>query len=173
MNERNIWRISLFSLWRKYQIFLKFSRPNVLLASQERNPWSPAHSNSCSHLNHLGWFLDTSSPPIWPTCVYFVTGSAASLFVSPLQTALELYSLGLGLDGAFVLLGAWRATDDENKSDVPKRMERTYENAAVAITITTMTDVLTFMIGATIPHVAVRLFCLYMSMTRFFESESH
>jgi hypothetical protein len=70
----------------------------------------------------------------------------------------------LGLDGAFVLLGAWRATDDE-KPDVPRRMERTYEHAAVAITITTMTDVFTFMIGATIPHAAVRIFCLYMSMT--------
>ncbi|CAG0912623.1 unnamed protein product [Notodromas monacha] len=90
-------------------------------------------------------------------------GSSLGIPFSPTCVPVPFLCLGLGLDGAFVLLGAWRATDDEKS--VPKRMARTYESAGVALCITTVTDVLTFAIGITIPHGTVRLFCIWMAHT--------
>uniref|UniRef100_A0A674JA54 SSD domain-containing protein n=1 Tax=Terrapene triunguis TaxID=2587831 RepID=A0A674JA54_9SAUR len=53
--------------------------------------------------------------------------------------------LGVGVDDMFIMISSWQQTNPKNK--VEKRMAETYAEAAVSITITTLTDVLAFYIG--------------------------
>ena len=57
--------------------------------------------------------------------------------------------LGVGLDDTFVVLSAWRHTD--SNESVENRLKETYKEAAVSITITSLTNILSFFIGAIFP----------------------
>lgn len=59
----------------------------------------------------------------------------------------------------FVMLAAWRRTSLQD--EVSERMAQTYADAAVSITITSLTDMLAFLIGAINPFPCVQIFCLY------------
>ena len=62
---------------------------------------------------------------------------------------------GVGMDDAFVLLAAWRRTNPT--MSVPKRLSHTYAEAAVSITITSLTNFISFMIGIITPFPSVIL----------------
>lgn len=68
---------------------------------------------------------------------------------------------GIGIDDTFVMLAAWRRTSI--KDTVPQRMAKTLSEAAVSITITSVTDVISFFIGIFNPFPSVRIFCIYSS----------
>ncbi|XP_040289979.1 patched domain-containing protein 3-like [Bufo bufo] len=53
--------------------------------------------------------------------------------------------LGVGVDDMFIMISSWQQTKVKDK--VEERMAETYAEAAVSITITTLTDVLAFYIG--------------------------
>ena len=53
---------------------------------------------------------------------------------------------GIGLDDMFVMIAAWRKTSSE--LSIEQRMSRACSDAAVSITITTLTDVLAIGVGA-------------------------
>uniref|UniRef100_A0A8C3HQY4 Patched domain-containing protein 3 n=1 Tax=Chrysemys picta bellii TaxID=8478 RepID=A0A8C3HQY4_CHRPI len=57
------------------------------------------------------------------------------------------------------MISCWQQTNPKNK--VEKRMAETYAEAAVSITITTLTDVLAFYIGMITSFQSVKSFCLY------------
>ena len=57
--------------------------------------------------------------------------------------------LGVGLDDTFVVLSAWRHTDPN--LSVEDRMKECYKEAAVSITITSLTNVLSFAVGVIFP----------------------
>jgi len=64
------------------------------------------------------------------------------------------------------MLSAWRQT---NLMDpVPKRLSDTYGEAAVSITITSLTDMLSFYVGLLTPIPSVQIFCLYAGTCVFF-----
>lgn len=68
--------------------------------------------------------------------------------------------LGVGLDDTFVMLSAWRHTDDT--LPLADRMRECYKEAAVSITITSLTNILSFVVGAVWPgFYCVQIFCLY------------
>ncbi|XP_053876054.1 patched domain-containing protein 3 [Malaclemys terrapin pileata] len=67
--------------------------------------------------------------------------------------------LGVGVDDMFIMISSWQQTNPKNK--VEKRMAETYAEAAVSITITTLTDVLAFYIGIMTSFQSVKSFCLY------------
>ena len=67
--------------------------------------------------------------------------------------------LGIGIDDTFVMLGAWRRTSIH--APVPERMSETFKDAAVSITITSITDLLSFLVGIITPFPCVRIFCIY------------
>ena len=67
--------------------------------------------------------------------------------------------LGIGIDDTFVMLGAWRRTSVHDT--VPERMAQTFRDAAVSITITSITDMLSFFIGVITPFPCVQIFCVY------------
>lgn len=57
------------------------------------------------------------------------------------------------------MIGAWRRTSIADS--VPERMSQTFHDAAVSITITSLTDMLSFWIGVITPFPSVKIFCVY------------
>ncbi|KAI6185612.1 SSD domain-containing protein [Aphelenchoides besseyi] len=65
----------------------------------------------------------------------------------------------IGIDDAFLMTAAWHRTNPEQSA--AKRLAETLSEAAVAISITSITDMLTFGIGCMTTLPGVRLFCMY------------
>ncbi|XP_067133699.1 patched domain-containing protein 3-like [Centruroides vittatus] len=63
------------------------------------------------------------------------------------------------IDDAFVLIGCWRVTNLKQK--VEKRMEVTYCEAGISITLTSLTNFISYCIGMMSPFPVVRIFCYY------------
>lgn len=78
------------------------------------------------------------------------------------------FSLGIGIDDTFVMLAAWRRTSI--KQSVPERMAITLSEAAVSITITSVTDVISFAIGVFSPFPSVTIFCIYSGKNILYKS---
>ncbi|KAL2085325.1 hypothetical protein ACEWY4_018645 [Coilia grayii] len=86
-------------------------------------------------------------------------------FVMTVATAPFLI-LGVGVDDMFIMISCWQKTKVYDK--VEDRMEDTYKEAAVSITITTLTDVLAFYIGLMTPFGSVQSFCMYTGTALLF-----
>ncbi|XP_009273517.1 PREDICTED: patched domain-containing protein 3 [Aptenodytes forsteri] len=70
--------------------------------------------------------------------------------------------LGVGVDDMFIMIASWeQSSRKKEKSDVKSRLAETYAEAALSVTITTLTDVLAFFIGTWTAFPSVRSFCLY------------
>ncbi|KAM4705181.1 patched domain-containing protein 3 [Rhinophrynus dorsalis] len=67
--------------------------------------------------------------------------------------------LGVGVDNMFIIISFWQQT--KVKSSLEERMADTYQEAAVSITMTTLTDVLAFYIGIMTHFPSVKSFCIY------------
>ena len=68
--------------------------------------------------------------------------------------------LGVGMDDVFVMTNAFRRTNPT--LSVPERLSKSYEEAAVSITLTSATNAAAFVVGAaTANYGTVRLFCVY------------
>ena len=67
----------------------------------------------------------------------------------------------------FIMIAAWRKT--RRTLSVEERMGEAYSEAAVSITITSLTDGLAFCIGAITRLPAVRVFCLYAGVAILFD----
>ena len=76
-----------------------------------------------------------------------------------INLAAPFLMLGIGIDDTFVMLGAWRRTSLH--APVPERMRETFKDAAVSITITSVTDMLSFFVGVITPFPCVKIFCVY------------
>lgn len=78
----------------------------------------------------------------------------------------SLFFSGIGVDDMFILLSCWQHTNVHDR--VEDRLADTYREAAISITITTLTDVLAFYIGLMTPFRSVQSFCLYTSTAILF-----
>ncbi|KAI1717718.1 patched family domain-containing protein [Ditylenchus destructor] len=67
--------------------------------------------------------------------------------------------LSVGLDDAFIMTASWHRTNPQ--LSVARRLAEALAEAAVSITITSVTDMLTFGIGCYTTLPGVRLFCMY------------
>lgn len=76
-----------------------------------------------------------------------------------LNLAAPFLMIGIGIDDTFVMLAAWRRTSISKP--VPERMAATLSEAAVSITITSLTDMISFFIGILSPFPSVQIFCIY------------
>jgi len=76
-----------------------------------------------------------------------------------INLAAPFLMLGIGIDDTFVMLAAWRRTSVHDS--VPERMGACYREAAVSITITSITDMLSFWVGVITPFPCVQIFCVY------------
>ena len=68
--------------------------------------------------------------------------------------------LGIGIDDTFVMLSSWHRSVVHGDS-IPERLGRTFSDAAVSITVTSLTDFLSFFAGVITPFPCVRIFCIY------------
>ncbi|XP_068002156.1 patched domain-containing protein 3 [Melanerpes formicivorus] len=70
--------------------------------------------------------------------------------------------LGVGVDDMFIMIAAWeQSLRRKEKSNVKSLLAETYSEAALSVTITTLTDVLAFFIGTWTSFPSVQSFCLY------------
>ncbi|XP_062562304.1 patched domain-containing protein 3 [Armigeres subalbatus] len=76
-----------------------------------------------------------------------------------INLAAPFLMIGIGIDDTFVMLAAWRRSSV--KLSVPERMGHMMSEAAVSITITSVTDMISFWIGIVSPFPSVRIFCTY------------
>ncbi|XP_040572287.1 patched domain-containing protein 3 isoform X2 [Lepeophtheirus salmonis] len=83
-------------------------------------------------------------------------------FIS-LNFAAPFLLLGIGVDDTFVILSSWRRSS--SNLSIPERMGRCYSEAAVSITVTSLTDFFSFMAGVVTPFPCVRIFCLYTGIS--------
>ncbi|KAB7493852.1 Patched domain-containing protein 3, partial [Armadillidium nasatum] len=67
--------------------------------------------------------------------------------------------IGIGIDDMFVVLASWRRTKIQDP--ITKRLSETYSDAGVSITITSLTNMLSFSVGITTPILGVQIFCIY------------
>ncbi|KAL8165025.1 UNVERIFIED_CONTAM: hypothetical protein K2H54_025237 [Gekko kuhli] len=67
--------------------------------------------------------------------------------------------LGVGVDDMFIMVSCWQQT--KVKDRIKDRMADTYAEAAVSVTITTLTDVLAFYIGIATSFPSIQSFCIY------------
>ena len=71
--------------------------------------------------------------------------------------------LGVGMDDVFVMTNAFRRTNPT--LSVPERMSKSYEEAAVSITLTSATNAAAFAVGAvTANYGTVHLFCVFCGL---------
>ncbi|XP_045785831.1 patched domain-containing protein 3 [Maniola jurtina] len=79
-----------------------------------------------------------------------------------INLAAPFLMIGIGIDDTFVMLAAWRRTSP--RLPVPERMAKMLSEAAVSITITSVTDMLSFFIGIFSPFPSVQIFCMYSGL---------
>lgn len=83
-----------------------------------------------------------------------------------LAMAVPFLLLGIGLDDTFVVLAAWKRTSTSKKPD--ERLSIALADAAVSITITSLTNVFSFMLGYMTPFPSVQIFCAFAAFGIFF-----
>ncbi len=88
-------------------------------------------------------------------------------FSSNMNQIMPFLILGIGIDDMFVIAQNF---DNLEASDLPleKKMGVGLRHAGMAITITTLTDILAFAVGASTVLPALRYFCLYCAFAIFF-----
>mmetsp|Transcript_16240 Transcript_16240/g.48810 ORF Transcript_16240/g.48810 Transcript_16240/m.48810 type:complete len:673 (+) Transcript_16240:88-2106(+) len=93
----------------------------------------------------------------------------AMLFGKPftvLSQVLPFILVGIGMDDAFVITGAFDQTDSGEPVEV--RMQKTMERVGMSISLTSMTDICAFALGSTTSFPAVSWFCSYAVGAAFF-----
>ncbi|CAJ0943304.1 unnamed protein product, partial [Mesorhabditis belari] len=65
----------------------------------------------------------------------------------------------VGVDNVFILLSAWRATPTHE--NLEHRLRETFAEAAVSITVTSLTDLISFAVGCATEFPSVKMFCMY------------
>jgi len=103
----------------------------------------------------------------------FSSASGLALYLGVKWQAINIIclslTLGIGLDDTFVMLSAWWRSELTCGRDVTSRISATYSEAAVSITVTSLTNVISFLVGALVPGFpAVRIFCFYTALCMTF-----
>ncbi|TRY73596.1 hypothetical protein TCAL_03344, partial [Tigriopus californicus] len=89
--------------------------------------------------------------------------SAFGLFYGPMHNVIPFLMLGIGIDDMFVIMQCFDnlKPSEVDFSDPVKMIGLTMKHAGVAITVTSLTDFLVFIVGSSTSLPALRSFCLY------------
>ncbi|XP_072390401.1 patched domain-containing protein 3-like [Diabrotica undecimpunctata] len=96
----------------------------------------------------------------------FVVGSGICSLVGvpygPVHTSLPFLLMGLGVDDMFIIIACWEElTAEEKKLPMERKIALTLKHAGVSITITSVTDVIAFIIGSSTILPSLESFCIY------------
>ncbi|KAF2904389.1 hypothetical protein ILUMI_01779 [Ignelater luminosus] len=95
----------------------------------------------------------------------FVVGCGLCALVGipygPVHTSLPFLLMGLGVDDMFVITACWEQLKLEEKLPLEQKIGYMLKHAGVSITVTTVTDVMAFLIGASTILPCLGSFCLY------------
>jgi len=83
-----------------------------------------------------------------------------------LQQILPFILVGIGIDDAFVISGAFDATD--KSLNIPDRIEKAVQRVGVSITLNKVTSISSFLLGATCVFPSVQYFCAYAAISCFY-----
>lgn len=72
--------------------------------------------------------------------------------------------IGLGVDDIFVMMACWRKVQTINHGTIPERMGFMLKHAGVSITVTSVTDIVAFLVGSSTVIPSLRSFCLYAAV---------
>lgn len=93
----------------------------------------------------------------------YVSGCGlASIFFSysPVHTSLFFIIMGLGVDDIFVISSCLRKVSHSNANlSLPERIGKTMEKAGTSITITSLTDIIAFLVGGSTVLPSLKSFC--------------
>lgn len=97
----------------------------------------------------------------------FATYGICSLFgfiFSPMHNIIPFLLLGIGIDDMFVICQSLDNLSPDLNVDITTRIALAMKHAGVAITVTSVTDVTVFAIGATTVLPALRSFCVFCAV---------
>eukprot|EP00163_Fabomonas_tropica_P015256 TRINITY_DN2787_c0_g1_i2.p1 TRINITY_DN2787_c0_g1~~TRINITY_DN2787_c0_g1_i2.p1 ORF type:complete len:932 (+),score=278.28 TRINITY_DN2787_c0_g1_i2:269-3064(+) len=93
--------------------------------------------------------------------------SFMGIFFSPVHSVLPFVLIGIGVDDMFILVAALDQQDD--RKPLKDRFIRAMGEAGTAVTVTSLTDVVAFLVGASTSLPALRTFCLYAAFGILFD----
>ncbi|KAK4886579.1 hypothetical protein RN001_002850 [Aquatica leii] len=95
----------------------------------------------------------------------FVVGcgfcSLVGVSYGPVHTSLPFLLMGLGVDDMFVIISCWEELTSGDKLSLEQRVGYMLKHAGVSITVTTVTDVMAFLIGSSTILPSLQSYCLY------------
>ncbi|KAL1497076.1 hypothetical protein ABEB36_008097 [Hypothenemus hampei] len=91
--------------------------------------------------------------------------SLFGVFYGPVHLSLPFLLMGLGVDDVLVIMTCWdELTEADQQLPLPKRVGLMLKHAGVSITITSFTDVIAFIIGASTILPCLESFCIYAAI---------
>lgn len=91
--------------------------------------------------------------------------SSLFLFYSPVHSSLFFIILGLGVDDIFVIMAALRKVQAEHSElSLTEKIGRTMQKAGASITVTSLTDIIAFLVGGTTVLPSLRSFCVFAAL---------
>ncbi|GAB0092699.1 NPC intracellular cholesterol transporter 1 homolog 1b-like [Sergentomyia squamirostris] len=93
--------------------------------------------------------------------------SALGVPYGPVHTSLPFLLLGLGVDDMFVMMACWRKVQNAQESKglpLPVRLGLMLRHAGASITVTSLTDIVAFLVGSSTVLPSLQSFCIYASV---------
>ncbi|KAL3868797.1 hypothetical protein ACJMK2_041557 [Sinanodonta woodiana] len=86
----------------------------------------------------------------------------------PVHALMPFLLLGIGVDDMFIIVEEWRnLTKEEQKLQLKERIARALKHSGVSVTVTSVTDIVAFGIGATTVIPGLSAFCIYAAIGIF------
>lgn len=90
---------------------------------------------------------------------------AFGFIYGPIHALMPFLLLGIGVDDMFVIVEAWKnLSADQQKLPIPEKIAMSLKHAGVSITVTSVTDIVAFGIGASSVIPALSAFCVYAAL---------
>ena len=96
--------------------------------------------------------------------------SALGFPYTPVHIVLPFLCLGIGIDDMFVIVQCWKNLRPDASSSVPEKIGMALQHAGLSITVTSITDILAFGVGAItiIPGLVSFCVCTSLAITAIF-----
>nr|XP_033338744.1 NPC intracellular cholesterol transporter 1-like isoform X2 [Megalopta genalis] len=124
-----------------------------------------------SDYNWVGWRIYLTTVGLLCVGGAFITSisvcSVLGIPYGPVHTSLPFLLLALGVDDNFLIMASWKevhAHESNRKKPLEERIALMLGHAGSAITITSLTDVVAFVIGASTILPSLQSFCIYAAV---------